>query len=212
MMVVEETGRTPEAAVQAGLRKLGLPREYVLVETLSVGSEGFLGFGARAARVRLTVTPGGERLIRARETLEEIVARMGVEATVRCEERAAMVHLEVSGEHAGLLIGKQGQTLEALQLLVARILSHRLGERAPVEVDIEGYRERRRRQIEQMALRLARQVKATGEPVLLDSLGSAERRIIHLALQGDTEVRTSSIGAGSGRSLRIAPAGPSSPV
>lgn len=207
MMALEETGRTLDEAIEAGLRKLGITREYVLVETLATGARGFLGLGGQEARVRLTVTPGGERLIRARAILQELLTLMSVEAEVRAEEHEGGVRLELSGKDAGLLIGKQGQTLDAVEFLVGRILDRAIRDRTRVVLDVGGYRERRRQQLEQMAFRFARQVRATGEAVALEPLDAAERRIIHLALQGDDQVRTESVGDGHGRRLVIRPAG-----
>lgn len=176
MMALEETGRTPDEAIAAGLRKLGVQR--------------------------LTVTPGGERLIRGRTILETLLTLMNIEAQVCAEEQRGSVRLELSGRDAGLLIGKRGQTLEALQVLVGRILGRQVDERTRVELDVGGYRERRQKQL---ALRLARQVKATGGAVVLQPMSSAERRTIHLALQGDSAVRTESVGDGRDRRLVITP-------
>lgn len=205
MMVVEETGRTLDEAITAGLGKLGIVREHVVVETLAAGTRGLFGFGGQEARVRLVVTPRGERLIRARRTVEEILAAMRVEGLVRVEERPAGLHMEISGKDGGLLIGKHGGTLEAFQFLVGRILSRWEGEPARVEIDVEGYQKRRRERLEQMALRLAKQVKATGQAVVLEAMVPGDRRIIHVALQGDDQVRTESVGAGPTRRLMILP-------
>jgi len=203
--VFEEEGRTPEEAVEAGLRKFGLSREYVLVETLEEGTKGFLGLGGRQARVRLTVTPAGDRLLQARLILEELLKRIGVDATVQAREVQGVVQLEITGADLGLLIGKHGQTLESLNYLVARLLGRQLGERVQLRIDIEGYRERRRQVLEQRALRLAEQVKLTGEPVALEPMSSADRRTVHHALQRDARVRTESLGEGPLRRLIIAP-------
>lgn len=205
MTIVEEEGRTPEEAVEAGLQKLGLTREYVLVETQEEGTKGFLGLGGRQARVRLTVTPGGERLLQGRRILEEFMRKLGVDAQVQAREAYGVLHLEVTGMDAGLLIGKYGQTIEAINFLVSKILRRQLGERIPVQVDVAGYRERRRQILEQRAIRLAEQVKTTGEPVTLEPMSSLDRRTIHLALQRDTRVRTESLGEGSLRRLVITP-------
>lgn len=206
MTVVEEEGQTPEEAVEAGLRKLGLPREYVLVETLDEGTKGFLGLGGREARVRLTVTPAGERLLLGRRTVQEFLGLMGVEAEIQAREVQGLLRLEIRGEDAGLLIGKHGQTLESINLLVERMLGRQLGERVQIEVDVEGYLERKRELLEQRALRLAEQVKLTGEPVTLEPMSSVDRRTIHLILKRDTQVRTVSLGEGQLRRLVIAPA------
>ena len=205
MTSMEEEGRTPEEAVETGLRKVALNREYVLVEVLEEGTKGFLGLGGRPARVRLTLTPAGELLVRGRQTVEELLKLMGVKVEVKAHETGGSLDLDIRGEDAGLLIGKYGQTLESLTLLTTRILSRQLGERVRVAIDVEGYRERRRRLLEDMALRLADQVKSTGETVTLEPMSSADRRTIHLALQRDPRVRTVSQGEGSRRRLVIAP-------
>lgn len=203
MTVLEDEGRTPEEAVGAGLQKLSLGREYVLVETLDEGTKGFLGLGGRQARVRLTVTPAGERLLIGRGTAEELLKRMAVEATVQAHEIHGVLHLEISGLDAGILIGKHGQTLESLNFLVGRILGRQLGERVEIVVDVEGYLERRRQLLEQRALKLAQQVTSSGEPVTLEPMSSVDRRTVHLALQQHTRVRTASLGEGPLRRVVI---------
>lgn len=207
MTAIEELGRTIEEAVEAGLARLGLPRELVLVETVEEGTRGFLGLvGGRQARVRLTPTQMGEQLLVVRGALAELLGPMRVEAEISWEELPeGGLRLNLSGPDAGLLIGKQGQTLEALQFILARIAHRRLRERLQIQLDVEGYGERRRQQLEQVALRLAEQVKATGEPVTLDPMNPAERRIVHLVLQRDNGVRTESLGDGPLRRLVIFP-------
>ena len=205
MTVVEEEGRTSEEAVRAGLEKLGLGREYVLVEILEEGTRGFLGLGGRAARVRLTVTPTGSQLLHGRRLLEGLLRLVGVDAGVTVQEIEGVLRLEVRGEDAGLLIGKHGQTLDSLNFLFTRILSRQLGERAQVQIDVEEYRDRRRNLLIQRALKLAEQVKSTGEPVALEPMSPIDRRTIHVTLQRDSGVRTSSEGEGGLRRLVISP-------
>jgi len=209
MIAIEEVGRSIEEAVEAGLKRLGLPRELVVVETLEEANRGFLGLvGGRQARVRLVPTQMGEQVLHAKEVLAGLLQAMGVETEIGWEELPeGGLRLNLSGPHAGLLIGKHGQTLEALQFIVHRIVSRQLGERLRIQLDVEGYVERRRQQLEQYALRLAQQVKSTGEPVTLDPMNPADRRTVHLVLQRDSEVRTESLGEGLLRRLVIAPAG-----
>ncbi|MBI2461643.1 MAG: protein jag [Candidatus Rokubacteria bacterium] len=209
MIAIEEVGRSIEEAVEAGLKRLGLPRELVVVETLEEANRGFLGLvGGRQARVRLVPTQMGEQVLHAKEVLAGLLQAMGVETEIGWEELPeGGLRLNLSGPHAGLLIGKHGQTLEALQFIVHRIVSRQPGERLRIQLDVEGYVERRRQQLEQYALRLAQQVKSTGEPVTLDPMNPADRRTVHLVLQRDSEVRTESLGEGLLRRLVIAPAG-----
>ncbi len=207
MTVVEEEGRTPEEAVAGALEKLGLGREYVLVEILEEGTKGFLGLGGRHARVRLTVTPTGEKFLQGRLVVGEFLKFMGIEAEVRAQEVHGVLQLDIKGEDAGLLIGKQGQTLDAMNFLLSRVLRRRLGEPVGLQIDVEGYRERRRQLLVQRALKLAEQVKTTGEPVTLEPMVAADRRAIHLALGSDPLVRTSSQGEGPLRRIVISPVG-----
>lgn len=208
MTVLEEEARTPEEAVGVGLQKLGLAREYVLVEILEEGAKGFLGLGGRQARVRLTVTPIGERLFQGRRTLEELLKRIGAEGEVRAHEIQGNLHFEIRGDDAGLLIGKHGETLESINFLVERVLGRKLGERVQLEIDIEGYRERRRNALTQRALKLAEQAKAEGKAVTLEPMSAIDRRTVHLTLQRDPGVRTSSQGEGPLRHLTITPVNP----
>ncbi len=208
MTVLEETGRSPEEAIEAGLEKLGLPRELVVIEVLDEGTRGLFGLvGNRPARVRLTISQMGERVRQTRETMEQILSAMGTSVEVLCQEmHGGGVQVELKGEHAALIIGKHGQTLEALRYLVNRIVTRRLGEKIPVRIDVSGYMDRHRQHLERLAMRAAEQVKQAGQPVTLEPLNPSDRRTIHLSLQRDAEVRTTSIGEGLLRKLVIAPA------
>ena len=124
---------------------------------------------------------------------------MGVKATVqqKSSARGDETILEVHADNSGLLIGRKGQTLEALQYLVTRIAGERQGSEGPhIVVDIENYRERRRRSLEDMALRLGEKAKRQRKAVTVDALSAADRRIIHAALQDDPWVSTKSLGQG----------------
>ena len=147
---------------------------------------------------------------KARSALGEILQRMGVVATI--EQKAAAnggeIILEVKAADSGLLIGRKGQTLEALQYLVGRIAGEHQGSDGPhIVIDIENYRERRRKTLEDMALRLGEKAKRQRKTVTVDALSAADRRIIHAALQDDPWVTTKSLGQGSYRRLLIIPEG-----
>jgi spoIIIJ-associated protein len=116
--------------------------------------------------------------------------------------------LEIKADSSGLLIGRKGQTLEALQYLVTRIAGEYPGSEGPhIVVDIENYRERRRKSLEDMALRLGEKAKRQRKTVTVDALSAADRRVIHAALQDDPWVTTQSLGQGSYRRLLIIPEG-----
>jgi spoIIIJ-associated protein len=147
--------------------------------------------------------PGGATLERARAVLEEIVGLMQVEAQVALADDGQLM---ISGDKRGMLIGRRGQTLDALEYLVNRIIAR---EELPgrVGIDAEDYRERRRGSLEGLAQRLAERVRRRGRPVSLNPMSPRDRRIIHLALQGDPSLVTRSTGDGYYRRLVIAPAG-----
>jgi spoIIIJ-associated protein len=147
---------------------------------------------------------------KAKITLGEILQLMGVAATVEQKAAAngAEIILDIKAEDSGLLIGRKGQTLEALQYLIGRIAGERQGSEGPhIIIDIESYRERRRKSLEDMALRLGEKAKRQRKTVTVDALSAADRRIVHAALQDDPWVTTKSLGQGSYRRLLIIPEG-----
>ena len=232
MDFVETEGDTIDAAIENALRVLRVEREKITVEIVSEGRKGILGFGSQKAKIRAELrkpavpleTPEissapeatafsietSEVAEKARKALEDILDLMGVKATVRQKSSAQgeEIVLEVHADNSGLLIGRKGQTLEALQYLITRIAGERQGGEGPhVVVDVENYRERRRRSLEDMALRLGEKAKRQRKTVTLDALSAADRRIVHAALQDDPWVSTKSLGQGSYRRLLIIPEG-----
>jgi spoIIIJ-associated protein len=147
---------------------------------------------------------------KAKDVLVEILKRMGIEASVQAKvgDTSDEVVLDVSCDNSGLLIGRKGQTLEALQYLVTRIAGERQGsEGLHIVVDVENYRQRRKKSLEDMALRLGEKAKRQRKTVTVDALSAADRRIVHAALQDDPWITTKSLGQGSYRRLLIIPEG-----
>jgi spoIIIJ-associated protein len=233
MDFVETEGDTIDMAIEQALRLLGVEREKVTVEIVSEGRKGILGFGAQKAKIRAQVRKSpvsladleakpvlvesplppleaSEVVAKAIEVLQDILRLMGVKATVQQKSSAKgdETILEVRADNSGLLIGRKGQTLEALQYLITRIAGERQSSEGPhIVVDVENYRERRRRSLEDMALRLGEKAKRQRKTVTIDALSAADRRIIHAALQDDPWVSTRSLGQGSYRRLLIIPEG-----
>jgi len=227
----EGSGRTVEEAIREALRILGARREDVDLLVLDEGSRGVLGLGSRTARVRLTLLSemdeddtaapaaagarapapaaeaAGELAQLAQRTVIALIEAMGFRATVNAEEEAGTVQVSITGPELAPLIGRRGQTLEALDLLVNLIVAHSCGRRVPVVVDVERYRERRRETLEEMAWRFAERVRRTGRPVALRPMSSAERRIIHTTLAPDSGIATHSEGEDPERRVVIAPRG-----
>jgi len=231
MDFVETDGETIDDAISNALKTLGVGRENVTVDILSEGRKGIFGFGAQKARIRATLRrasvtlearderskvsppPAGEVAAtaeKARTALAEILKLMGITATVdmKAGEAGDEIVLDVRADNNALLIGRKGQTLEALEYLVIRIAGERpAGEGPHIVVDIENYRERRRKTLQDMALRLGEKAKRQRKTVTVDALSAADRRVIHAALQDDPWVTTRSLGQGSYRRLLIIPEG-----
>ena len=232
MEFVEAEGDTIDQAIESALKTLGVERDKITVDILSEGKKGIFGFGAQKARIRAVLRSAGaavspdttptsvERVMtdaeasavaeKAKSVLAEILTLMGVSASVsiKARERGDETILEIHAENSGLLIGRKGQTLEALQYLVTRIAGERPGSEGPhIVIDIENYLERRRRSLEDMALRLGEKAKRQRKTVTVDALSAADRRIVHAALQDDPWVTTKSLGQGSYRRLLIIPEG-----
>jgi spoIIIJ-associated protein len=224
MDCVETEGDTIETAIESALRLLGAPREKITVEILAEPRKGILGFGSQKAKIRAELRKVGVpqtapspppietpmAVEKARRTLEEILRRMGVKASVeeKTSAKGDEIVLEIRADNSGLLIGRKGQTLEALQYLLTRLVGERQGGEGPhIVVDIENYRERRRRSLEDMALRLGEKAKRQRKAVTVDALSAADRRIVHAALEDDPWVSTKSLGQGSYRRLLIIPEG-----
>jgi spoIIIJ-associated protein len=148
----------------------------------------------------------------AKEVLETLLSRMGVTAVVECQTKppagegsGEVITLDVSGDDLGILIGRRGQTLSALQYVVRLILAHQTQARVPIVIDVEGYKQRRYEALQALAQRMAEQVKSRGRPFTLEPMLAYERRIIHLTLADDPDVTTESVGEGETRKVVIMP-------
>ena len=141
----------------------------------------------------------------AKETLENILALIPVETSVNADQVDGNIALTIEGDKSGLLIGRKGKTLDALQFIVNRIVNKTLDKRIRVVVDSENYRQRRRDSLTQMALRMGDKAKRIGKPVTTNPLNPRERRIIHLALQEDGQLNTKSKGEGLLKKVVIFP-------
>jgi spoIIIJ-associated protein len=218
---VEATGETPGEAKWAAIRELesripGLDRESVRMQVVSEGERGLLGVGFTPARVIATapapsVPPPApsDRSPQAdvvAELLRLAAAAIGVPAQASVRESADGIVATLSGPDTGVLIGRHGQTLDALQYL-ANAVSHTVAgdERLPVTVDAGGYRARRTATLESLARRSAEQASATGRSVALDPMTAVERKVVHEALKDDPEVETGSEGTEPHRYVVVHP-------
>ena len=204
--VLEKTGKTVEEAYQAALAELGLPESRVSYEVIEEPSKGFLGIiGGKLAKVRVTVRELSP-LEKAENFLKEIFSSMHLDVKMEREDKEESYIFNLVGENLGILIGKHGQTLDALQYLT-NLAANRglLEEKIRIILDVENYRSRREETLRRLAVRLADKVRRTGEKVMLEPMNRHERKIIHMALQDNRRVTTFSAGDEPRRYVVIAP-------
>ena len=216
------SARTVDEAIELGLKELDADRDEAEVEILSRGKAGFLGIGAEVARVRVTRISVGRNAagIPTTEEGETTAAGVATAAVGRILEAAGVnvtrtlraandpesggPIIDLAGEDSGLLIGRRGQTLQALQFLV-NLIVRRQFEGVRVVLDVENYRQRREFQLRDMATKVAARVTQTNRSITLEPMPPADRRIIHTSLTDNPDVSTESTGEGEGRKVTIMP-------
>ena len=220
-LTVEATGETVGEAKWAALRELeqrypALDKAAVHFEVVTEGERGLLGVGYAPARVVAHLPADAvdaidldesELATEARLLLTRVVDALGVDGRVDLREDDDVITLTCSGADVALLIGRHGQTIDAVQYLLNAI-SHRMygDERKEVIVDAAGYRERRRVTLESLAVRTAQQVTTSGERVELDPMTAVERKVVHLKLKEFAGVETASEGTEPNRYVVVLPA------
>jgi len=144
-------------------------------------------------------------ILAGEEVLKKIVDLITTDAKIAVQQENKKIKYNVKGGNTAVLIGKKGQTLEAIQYIVEKIVNKKSREKIRIHVDIEGYLENRRINLERLSTRLAEKSKRIGKPVTIGQLNSYDRRVVHLVLKKDSDVRTQSIGDGFYRKLVIFP-------
>jgi spoIIIJ-associated protein len=218
---VEATGETVGEAKWSALRELeklapGLDKAAVRFQVVSEGERGLLGVGYAPARVVAMVdesdeeeaSPASEAGAQARELVERVTDALGVECRIRVDEGDDEVVISCSGRELGVLIGRHGQTIDAIQYLANAIAFRRDQEgRKEVVVDAAGYRARRRATLETLAVRGAERAVRDGEPVELEPMTAIERKVVHVRLKDFPGVETTSEGTEPNRFVVVLPAG-----
>jgi len=223
---VEATGETVGEAKWAALRELerkrpGLDKAEVRFQVVSEGERGLLGVGYEPARVLASVEDdrlseaspssgpaAGESAdgARLRELVDRITAEIGVRCSIEISESDEELRATCEGHELGMLIGKHGQTIDAIQYLAsATVYRGRYDERKRIVVDAAGYRARRQTSLDALASRLAEQASATGLRVELEPMTAVERKIVHERLKDDPEIETLSEGTEPNRYVVIVP-------
>ena len=193
MEEIRKSAKNVEDAIAAALKELGASREEVDITVIEEGSKGFLGmFGGKDAVVLVKKNFNPEK--EAEGFLREVFLSMGLIVKIKTELKDKHLLVELTGEDMGILIGKRGQTLDALQYLVNLVVNKKSPYYISVMLDTENYRQRRKETLESLAFNLAKKVKHTKRNVVLEPMNPYERRIIHSALQNDRFVTTYSEG------------------
>ena len=207
------------------MAQLNASREEIKVDVLSEGKSGIFGVGTEKALIQVERlspmseleedAPNKKNVAEvAGEILETLLDLMDIDATTMLEslqttngeeQVLAPLAFNIQGEDLGILIGRRGQTLAALQYVVRLIINHQMKVWTPVVIDVEGYKQRRSEALQALAVRMAEQVRIKGVPFTLEPMPAYERRIIHLALTDHPDVTTESTGEGDARKVMILP-------
>ena len=210
MKELEVSGKTVDEAIQAALEQLGVSEDKVEVTVLKKGRSGVLGMGVEEAKIKVKLKlEAGEKADAvevAKEVLETLINLMKITAEVtvlQANTGELPVTLNIEGEDLGVLIGRRGQALASLQYVIRLIVAEKLKVWVPINIDIAGYKKRRYESLQDLALRLAEQVKRSRRLIMLEPMPADERRIIHLALTDNPDVTTQSMGEGDMRKVAI---------
>jgi spoIIIJ-associated protein len=210
-MEYEFVGKTTEEALENASRELDLQPEELNFDILEPGSAGIFGLvGGKKAKIKVTLekpeeTNNENGVQLAREALEKILELIPVETTVNAEQTDGKIALSIEGDKSGLLIGRRGKTLDALQYIVNKIVNKALDKKTYVFVDSENYRKRREESLTQLALKMGDKAKKIKKPVSTNLMNPHDRRIVHLTLQEDIDLDTKSRGDGLLKKVVIIP-------
>ena len=222
MEEIVRSARTVDEAIELALKELDADRDEAEVEILSSGKTGFLGIGSELAQVKVTrisadrndagvpTTSAGETTAAgvATDAVGHILEAAGVNVTRTLRSAHDLESggpiIDLAGEDSGLLIGRRGQTLQALQFLVNLIVRKQF-DGVRVVLDVENYRQRREASLREMATKIAERVAQTNRSITLEPMPPADRRIIHTTLTDHPSVATESTGEGEGRKVTIRP-------
>ncbi len=221
MEALEIGAKNVDEAIEVALDQLGLTRSEVTIEVLQEGKRSIWGMGGEDAIVKVTPlessqTPGSDTSTTvdpetatdtAREILEQLLSLMEIEGSIEIipsdEEAKMPATLAIANDNPGILIGRRGQALSALQYMVNFLSSRKLKSGVKVMVDVADYRKRRREELENMALRIADLVRTNQRSITMEPMGAWERRIVHLTLREEAGVITGSVGYGERRKVVV---------
>ncbi len=202
--IVEKKGKSVDEAIKAALDELGCNMDDVVVEVLEEPSKRLLGFiGNKPAVVRVSLVEKPEN--EASKVVEELLQKMKIEYQIdNIEWDNGVTRINIVGKDMGLLIGRKGETLNALQFLAGLMVNRKREQKMRIVLDVEDYRKKREQSLEALALRLSEKVKQTQKNVIMRPMNPQERRIVHTILQEDPQLVTYSMGDEPNRKVVIA--------
>lgn len=213
---VEAEGKHVEDAIEKGLSELGVDRDSVTIEILDKGKVGVFGIGTKLAKVRLTLLDDDMENIESEEPvsgeaddygasafLNKVLEKMGISASYDIKLTDNTLHIDISGDNMGMVIGRRGEVLDALQYLTTLVINKGRDEFVKVSLDSENYRAEREKTLIALANKLADKAKRINKNVYLEPMNAYERKIIHAALQDAEGVYTYSVGEEPSRKIVI---------
>ena len=202
MVIREYEGRTEREAVKRAVEDLGVSGEKLKIEVITEKSK-FFSFGS-TVRIRVYLDDLEDTVSnKVGKFLQGMFQTIGVDISIQTIEETDKLYVEIISDSAGIIIGKRGKTLEALQLITNIIVNKDKDKWIKVILDIENYRDKRENTLTDLAVKVASKVKKTGKFQILEPMNPFERRIIHMALQNDPRIVTKSEGAGNLKKVKI---------
>ncbi len=199
---VKKSAKTVQEATNLALAELKISESEATIVVLEEGSKGLFGFGAKDAVVQVTSNVSPEN--RAKTFLDDVFLGMGMRVDIDITVDGKLMKINLSGDNMGIIIGKHGDTLDALEHLTSLTVNRGDGDYVKVVLDTENYREKRRQTLVRLAENLSKSVVNHKKKVTLEPMSAGERRIIHSTLQSNDKVETYSIGEEPYRRVVIA--------
>lgn len=200
---IEKRGKSVDEAIKAALDELSCEIDDVIIEVIEEANKGILGIvGKKPAIVKVTLREKPEEEVR--KTLVDLLNKMKIDYKIdRVEWDKEKVRINIVGKDMGLVIGRKGETLNALQYMTSLIVNKNREEKIRIVLDVEDYRRKKEKSLEKLAIKLSDKVKTTQKNVVMRPMSPQERRIIHTVLQGDPQVTTYSTGDEPNRKVVI---------
>ncbi|MCL2365605.1 MAG: protein jag [Oscillospiraceae bacterium] len=200
---IEVSGKTEEEAIESALGQLGLHRDDVSVEIIEQAKTGFLGLKSSPAIVKVMYEVKENRAEKVEHFLMGILERMDVDARAEVTDNEDSINVVLVGKDPGALIGRRGETLDAIQHLTNYAINKGASGRVRINIDAENYRHRRNETLENLASRTAGKVMKYRRNMTLEPMNAYERHIIHSALQSYENISTYSVGSEPNRRIVV---------